>query len=80
MARKRYYKKRKYYNKNRPRSASAELWSFLYRVILLLLVFIGYKVFGLDVFDSIIIAVLGEVAYRIVGFIKGSKKVKNSRL
>lgn len=76
MTRRSYLNKRKHYKKT-PRSIKAELWSILYRLIFFLLLFIGFKLFGMDIFDSFIIAILGVVAYMIVGVIM--KKVKYSR-
>jgi len=51
------------------RSFRGEVGSILYRIIYLGLLYLGIKFFGISIFDDIILAVLGVVAFELVGFI-----------
>lgn len=51
-------------------SARAEWMSALYKLFLLLLFVISFKLFGGAIFDGLFLSLLGGVAYKIVGLIQ----------
>lgn len=55
--------------RRRYRSFRGEVGSMLYRIIYLGLLYLGIKFFGLSIFDNIILAILGVIAFEVVGFV-----------
>ncbi len=51
------------------KSFRGEIGSYLYRIIYLGLLYFGFKLFGLSIFDDFILAILGAIVFELVGFI-----------
>lgn len=51
------------------RSFRGEVGSILYRIIYLGLLYLGIRFFHVSIFDDVILAILGMIAFELVGFI-----------